>query len=167
MMRISAIVAYDENNVIGDGNQLPWNLPEDLQWFKEVTTGNTILMGSRTYDSIGRPLPNRENIVLSKSRSDVDGCKVFSDILDALLYAAIHGKELYVIGGGEIYKEALPYIDKLYITHVKGKHKGDVEFPELDLKNEWFRISRKKFETHESCIYIKKQDKKSIISLKK
>lgn len=158
-MRIALVVAYDEDNVIGINNKLPWNLPEDLKWFKSVTTNNIILMGSNTFDSIGKPLPNRDNLVLSRNRKSIEGCRVFDDLLDAMLYAAIRDKDLYIIGGEEVYKQALPLVDKLYITHVKGKHEGDSFFPELDLKKDWFRISRKRFETHESCIYLKKKEK--------
>lgn len=167
-MRISLIVAYDQNNIIGNQNQLPWHLPDDLKWFKEVTTGNTVLMGANTFESIGRPLPNRENIVLSRTKQEIEGCKVFDDLLHAMLYGAIHNRDLYIIGGEEIYKEALPYVDKLYITHVDGEHEGDRFFPEINLKQDWFRISRKRFEVHESCIYIKKKPKNTTtIDLKK
>jgi dihydrofolate reductase len=159
MSHVAIVVAYDEHRVIGtEKNDIPWNLPEDMRWFKEVTEHNVVAMGRKTFESIGRVLPNRTNIVISKTLKSVDGAVVVDNILDAALFAAIRGEDLYILGGERIYKEALVLVDKLYITHVNGTHGGDKYFPELDLKNDWFRISRKKHDTHMSCIYMKRPE---------
>lgn len=160
-MNTSLIVAYDENNVIGYNNELPWFIPEDLKWFKEVTLDSTVCMGLNTWLSLPekvRPLPGRENIVISSSTTiDIDGVKQFNNHIDALLYCQLHDKDVYIMGGERMYAECLPYINKLYITHVKGKHDGDTYFPKINLKKDWYRISRTRYETHESCIYIRRR----------
>jgi dihydrofolate reductase len=128
------IVAMDVNRAIGKNGALPWVLKDDLKRFKELTTGNTIVMGRKTYESIGRPLPNRTNIVISRDKSlQIEGCHVVSSVKEAMLI----DMDPFVIGGEEIYKMFLPLVDKIYLTTVHTRIKdADSFFPELDL-DEW------------------------------
>lgn len=138
MSKIVFVVAYSENHVIGEGNQLPWHLPNDFKHFKDLTLNHTVLMGRKTYESIGRPLPNREMIVLTRNSDfNSDYAKVIHS-LDELFPLQ---KDLYVIGGGEIFKMMLPDADIIYATEVKTHIKGDAIFPELS-PAEWHEVSR-------------------------
>jgi len=130
-MRVSFVVAAAENNVIGNGNQLPWRLPDDLKRFKALTLGKPILMGRKTYESIGKPLPGRTNIVLSR-RSDLElpGCVVVASI-DAAIAAAGAVEELAVIGGAEVYAQAMPFADVVHLTRVHARVEGDAVLPPL------------------------------------
>ncbi len=135
-MTISIIVAVAENNAIGYDNHLLWHISEDLKRFKNLTTGHHIIMGRKTYESVGKPLPGRINIVISKQENyTVDGCLVAKSIEDALLIAK-DDSEVFIIGGGEIYKQALSITDKIYLTRVHAGFAGDTFFPELNL-SEW------------------------------
>ena len=141
---LELIVAFDENNLIGKDNSLPWHIPEDLKHFKTLTTGNRIIMGRKTFESIGKPLPNRENIVLSKNGFIYEGIKVYSKV-EELLKTLNDEKKNYIIGGAGIYKELLPLVDILHISHVKGAYEGDVYFPKLNL-TEWIIVEKIDFE---------------------
>lgn len=138
-MRLALIWAMSENRVIGRNNKLPWHLPNDLKYFKQVTTGKPVIMGRKTYDSIGKPLPNRVNIVITRDEAyQAEGVKVVHSLEAALELAEaeclVHGvEEAMVIGGAEIYKQALPQAERLYITFVHAHVEGDAEFPEFDL----------------------------------
>lgn len=142
-MTISLLVAVSENNVIGVDNQLPWHLPIDLKYFKETTSGHTILMGRKTYDSIGRPLPNRRNLVITHNPSfSAEGVTVFHSIQEAL-DTCMEEDEVFIIGGGMIYKESLSLANKLYITRVHTHiAQGTAFFPEID-PEQWQLISEK------------------------
>jgi dihydrofolate reductase len=132
-----------ENWVIGDHNQLPWHLPADLKHFKTLTTGHPIVMGRKTYESIGRPLPNRTNIIMTRKQGlHFPGCQVVNS-LEAAIQCAVaeRSEEIFIIGGAEIYKQCLPYTRRIYLTLVHGVVKGDTFFPELNL-NEWEEIER-------------------------
>lgn len=135
---LSIIVAVAKNNVIGKDNNLIWHLPEDLKRFKSITTGKKIIMGRKTFDSLGRILPNRYHIVISNNKElnmDNDNVKVIKDI--SLLDEYIKSKEeCFVIGGETIYRLLMPVCDKMYITYINQKFDGDVFFPEINL-NEW------------------------------
>jgi dihydrofolate reductase len=136
-MKIAIIVAVAEKNVIGGENKLLWHLPADLKHFKELTTGHCIIMGRKTYESIGRPLPNRTNIVISRNADlKIEGCLVFSSLEEAIEAAEkIETKDkIWIIGGGEIYKQAMNLADELYMTEVLIKVKGDTVFPKVDNK---------------------------------
>lgn len=123
-----AVAAMAENRVIGLQGRLPWDLPEDLRWFKELTMGGTLLMGRVTFDSIGRALPGRKTVVLSrKGEVKVDGVEVIRD-LSGLRKLQTPG-EIFVVGGSEIYRICLPYCRDLYLTEVKGEFAGDRKFP--------------------------------------
>jgi dihydrofolate reductase len=130
---ISFIVAMDENRVIGKDNQLPWHLPEDLKFFKRVTMGHPIGMGRKTHESIGRILPGRENIIITRQPDyQSEGCTVIHSVGDLVEYARKQNEEIFIIGGAEIFKETFEYADRLYITHIHDKFPGDTFFPEFD-----------------------------------
>ncbi|WP_373323194.1 dihydrofolate reductase [Alkalihalobacterium chitinilyticum] len=143
-MLISFLVAMDNNRVIGKDNDLPWSLPADLAYFKKVTMGHPIVMGRKTYESIGRPLPGRENIILTRNREySVDGCTVLHSLADVKQVVDANDKETFIIGGAEIFKEAFPIADKLYITHIDEEFDGDTYFPAFS-DHEWKEVSREK-----------------------
>jgi dihydrofolate reductase len=133
-LKVSLIVAAGENNVIGQQGDLPWRLPEDLKRFRSLTTGHHILMGRRTWDSIGRPLPERTSLVLSRSKSlQLPGAHVLPSLHEALGAAAQAGEsEAFVIGGASLFAEALPLADRIYLTRVHAAPEGDVFLPPID-----------------------------------
>lgn len=137
----SIIVAYDKNRAIGAANDLLWrrDLPADLQHFKQATTGHAIIMGRKTYESLGRPLPNRQNIVISRGMEPVEGFSVVRDLDEA--YAVATSNDIYIIGGGQIYQLALGTVDRLLVTEVDGAFDAEVFFPEVDM-NMWQEVSR-------------------------
>jgi dihydrofolate reductase len=140
-MRISAIVAMSQNRAIGKNNQLPWHLPADLKHFKQVTMGRPILMGRKTYESIGRPLPGRYNIVITRDANfQAPGCLVTTSI-DTALAAVAESDEIFIIGGALLYQQMMPRIHRLYLTVIQQEVEGDAFFPELDL-NQWYEIER-------------------------
>lgn len=118
--------------VIGVGGRLPWHLGEDLQLFKRLTMGATLIMGRKTHASIGRPLPGRTNIVLSRTSPGLPGVQVCESFRDALSAAAQLGRPVFVIGGAELYRQALPMAVQLHVSWVKQEHAGDVHFPAFD-----------------------------------
>ena len=129
-MRISLIVAASANGVIGRDGDLPWHLPDDFAYFKRVTTGKPIVMGRRTWESLGRALPGRQNIVVTRQHGYLaDGADVCGSI-DAALQLAGDADEVMVIGGGELYRQVLPRADRIYLTHVDCRIDGDTFFPE-------------------------------------
>jgi dihydrofolate reductase len=129
---ISLIVAMDRNRLIGRGNALPWHLPADLAHFKSITMGKPIVMGRKTYESIGRPLPGRHNIVVSRNPDfSAPGCTVVASV-DAALAAAGRVPEIMVIGGAQLYAEMLPRAQRIYLTRVEAAFEGDAWFPALD-----------------------------------
>ena len=127
---IKAIVAMAENCVIGQGGTIPWHLPEDFKFFKATTMGHAILMGRKTYESIGKPLPGRENIVLSRTMPETSGVIVIRSLDD--LKEPTDGKDLFVIGGEEIYRLLLPKVQELYVTKVPRTIEGDTRFPNFE-----------------------------------
>lgn len=145
---ISLIVAVARNGVIGVKGELPWHLPQDLAHFKRATLGKPIIMGRKTHESIGRALPQRENIVVTRNPSLVaPGCRV-AESLDAALAQCAAEQEKVVIGGAALYAEALPRAKVLYLTRVHVDLVGDAFFPELDL-SQWREITRREFEPDE------------------
>lgn len=133
-MIVSLLLAASENNVIGKDNQLPWHLPDDLKYFKNLTWGLPILMGRKTFDSIGKPLPGRKSIVITRDRDwHHDGVEVVHSIEEAIKKAKELGaKEIFVIGGAEIFKSSLPFANRIYLTRIHYVFEGDVFFPEVD-----------------------------------
>jgi dihydrofolate reductase len=142
-MRVSIIVAVAENGVIGRGGALPWHLPDDLKRFKQLTMGHAIVMGRKTWESIGRPLPGRKMIVVTRQADyRPHGVHVAASLDDALHTARAAGDdEAFVIGGAEIYRHALPLADRLYFTRVHAAVEGDTQFPNWDDGN-WRLVSR-------------------------
>ena len=141
-MIISLIVAMDENRVIGYQNKLPWNLPSELKYFRETTKAKPVIMGRKTHDSIGRPMPERLNIIMTRDKDyKANGCIVVNSREDALK-AAEGNNEIMVIGGAEIYKLFFPIANRLYVTKVHGSFKGDAYFPEFN-ENEWVKVKEK------------------------
>ncbi|AKP47495.1 dihydrofolate reductase [Bacillus smithii] len=139
---ISLIVAMDENGVIGNENRLPWRLPEDLKFFKRTTMGHVIVMGRKTFESIGKPLPGRKNVVLTKNRSfRADNCTIVHSPEEVLAMNDQYG-EIFIIGGAEIFRIFLPHAKRMYITKIHHHIAGDTYFPEVNW-SEW-RIEEKK-----------------------
>lgn len=135
---ISLIAAMSKNRVIGNDNSLIWKLPADMKRFKEITTGKSVIMGRKTYESIGRPLPNRRNIIITRNESySVDGCEVVSSLEKAI---EICNSDAIIIGGGEIYSQSLPIADRIHLTIIHENFEGDTYFPELG--EEWAKVSR-------------------------
>ncbi|OZI11747.1 dihydrofolate reductase [Bacillaceae bacterium SAS-127] len=138
---ISFIWAMDQNGVIGKNNQLPWRLPEDLKFFKETTMGHPIVMGRKTFESIGKPLPGRENVILTRDlQYQAEDCTVVYSV-DELVEKAEKEKQLFITGGAEIFRLMLPFADRLYVTVIEESFDGDTYFPkELDW-DEWEMVS--------------------------
>lgn len=132
-MILSAIVAVARNGVIGKDNTLPWRLPADLQFFKKTTSGHHIILGRKNYEDIRRPLPNRVNLVLSRQEGyQAPGCVVLPSLEQAIQFAEDAGEtECFVIGGAEIYRQAMPLLQRLYITTIEEDFEGDVVLPDL------------------------------------
>jgi dihydrofolate reductase len=139
-MTISIIAAMGKNRELGFDNKLPWNLPDDLKNFRDVTRGHAVVMGRKTHEAIGRVLPDRKNIIITRDPKYVaEGCVVVYSIEDAI--AAAQGEDtLFIIGGGEIYNLALPYAQKMILTFVDAEPKADTYFPEFN-ENEWHVVS--------------------------
>lgn len=132
---ISIIVAVAENGVIGDKNALLWHISEDLKHFKAVTTGHPVVMGRKTFESLGRPLPGRTNVVVTRQEMAIPDCEVVHSLAGALALFP-DGEEVFVIGGAQIYAQALPLADRLYLTRVGHAYEGDTRFPAWD-EAEW------------------------------
>ena len=159
MTRVSLIVAMGTSRVIGNEGEIPWNLPADLAYFKKITMGQPIVMGRKTYESIGRPLPGRRNIVLSRTQSLIPGVELFSSVKEVI--EAFSEEEIFIIGGGQIYETFLSCVETIYLTEVAGDFQGDAFFPELDLK-EWEEISRRdrfadEKNQHDCCFRVLKR----------
>ena len=129
---ISLIVAHDKNRVIGNDNKMPWHLPDDLQYFKEMTMGKPMIMGRKTFESIGRALPGRRNIVISRNKAyEAEGIELASTVEEALRLAG-NVPEVMVIGGEQIFKTCLPMAERLYVTQINHAFEGDTYFPNYD-----------------------------------
>jgi dihydrofolate reductase len=142
--KISFVVAMDRNHLIGDGDNLPWHLPDEMHRFKEITMGHAVLMGRKTYESIPekfRPLTGRTNIVLTSQKNyEAPGCLVVHELEEALT-AVSPDEELMVIGGARVFDELMPHVDRLYLTEIDGEYVGDVYFPEFN-RDEWREVDR-------------------------
>lgn len=141
MALIALVAALARNRVIGAGNRLPWRLPEDLARFKRLTLGAPVIMGRKTHESIGRPLPGRRNIVVTRARNAAwEGCRVARSLDEAFALAA-DAPVAFVIGGAELYAQALPRADRLYFTLIDADYAGDTRFPEFDAAA-WREVAR-------------------------
>ncbi|MFT4303372.1 MAG: dihydrofolate reductase [Candidatus Woesearchaeota archaeon] len=154
---LALIVAIGPNGVIGNNNKLPWDIPEDLKLFKETTKNNSIIMGMKTFESIGKPLPYRNNIVLTSKKISIPGVIICNNIEDAIKKAKEFGKDIFCIGGTSIYKQFIPLVDKLYISWIKKEYEGDIYFPELNLKD-WEIEYQKSYDDFNFIIYTRKND---------
>jgi dihydrofolate reductase len=133
--RICLIAALAANRIIGRDNALPWHLPADLQRFKRLTMGRPVLMGRKTFESIGKPLPGRRNLVITRDRNyTAPGCEVVHS-LDAAIAACADAQEIFVIGGAQLYREALPRAQVLEFTEIHAEFRGDAQFPEFAMKD--------------------------------
>jgi len=145
---LTLIVAHDQNRLIGGGNSLLWHLPEDLKRFKALTSGHPILMGRKTFESIGRPLPNRSNIVITRNEDwSQEGVFTASSLEEAIGMASMMDSHIFLIGGGELYAQGLPHADVLEITEVHGTYEGDTWFPEY--RNDFTEVGR---ESHPATV---------------
>lgn len=164
-MKLSLVAAYDEKNGVGINNTLPWHFSEDLKRFKALTNHKTIIMGRNTFESLGRLLPNRKHIILSKNQqwarevlNKYQEVIVFSDINELMLFLDKNYKqddEVFVIGGTSIWEFMFPFLDKLYITHVKGVYEVDTYFPAWN-KDEWQQTYTEKFDNFSFVDYERK-----------
>ena len=151
-MKVSLVVAASTNNVIGRDRGLPWHLPDDLRHFKRLTVGKPVVMGRRTYESIGRPLPDRQNIVMTRDADYVaEGCDVVTSV-DEALDAARGAEEVMVIGGGQVYRDFLPRADRIYLTRVQAEVEGDTYFFDID-RTRWRLVSSEHHDADEKHAY--------------
>ena len=160
--RIVTIVAVSKDFIIGDGNQMLWHLPNDLKRLKSITLGNPLIMGRKTFESIGRPLPNRTNFVISNTIKSIDGASVYTNMQDAVDNVP-NGEEVVIIGGGYLFRESVDYFNKLVLTVVDCEIDGDVFYPEIDL-TDWSlesTIDYKKDEENEYDFSVKTYIKNS------
>jgi dihydrofolate reductase len=135
-MILSLIAAVSKNNIIGNDNKLIWHLPADLAHFKKITSGHSIIMGRKTYESIGRPLPNRRNIIVTRQEFfSVEGCEIMGSLQEAV-DSCLNEEEVFIIGGGDIFTQVLHAADKIYLTRIYKDFEGDAKFPELNF-SEW------------------------------
>lgn len=152
-MQIVLIVAMSRNRVIGRDGQLPWRLPADLRRFQQLTMGQTLLMGRKTFESIGRPLPGRKTIVLSRNPEySAEGCLVVTDLQRGI--AAARTDELFICGGGELYRQVLPLVEKVYLTEVLRAVAGDTYFPELPAGQFQINSSEELLDAGERCRFM-------------
>lgn len=153
-MIISLIVAVSQNNVIGKENRLPWHLPEDLKYFKNTTWAMPIVMGRKTWESLGKPLPGRTNIVISRNNGfKADGARVVSSLSEAEKIAReLDAREIFIIGGAEIFNMALPIANRLYLTRIHHDFEGDVFFPPVE-ESKWTLAFRRDCKPDEKNIY--------------
>lgn len=161
---ISLLVAMDQNRLIGRNNQLPWHLPEDLRYFKKTTMGHTIIMGRKTFESIGKPLPGRENMVMSRNRNfQPEGCVVIHSWEPVMERNSRNpDQEIFVIGGQRLFEQAIAFADRMYITEIDEQFEGDTFFPAFD-PSEWQLISKTKGKKDDQnpydysfCVYERK-----------
>ncbi len=140
-MTLSHIVAVSENDVIGNNNTLPWDIPEDMKFFRDKTKGRALIMGRKTFESVGHPLPNRLNVVVSKSgfKFDAPNVAVQPDLQSAVEYCkgktSKYGDEIFIIGGGEIFKQSMSMVNVIYLTRIHKQFPGDIFYPKVSLKD--------------------------------
>ena len=144
---ITIVVAIASNYAIGKNNQLLWHLPKDLRHFKDTTAGGTVIMGRKTFDSVGKPLPKRRNIVITRQHIEIEGCEVVASIEEAIALCKTED-EVFIVGGAEIYRQAMRLVNRIYLTIVHHSFDADTFFPEIDYKD-WKETAREDHETDE------------------
>lgn len=154
MKELYLIAAMTEKRVIGSDGKIPWHIPQELQLFKKLTTGNIIVMGRKTYESIGRPLPDRVNIVISSG--DIEEVTTCRTILEAVRIGEMSDKKLFFIGGADIYNLTVNIVSHMYISWIKGKYKGDTYFPEIDFL-QWREAEKTYFDDFAMVHYTRPQ----------
>lgn len=137
---VSIIVAIAANGVIGDKNSLLWHIKEDMRFFRQKTTSHPVIMGRKTYDSLGRPLPNRTNVVISRTLNHIEGCTVVHSLEEAIALFPSE-EEIFIIGGAQIYAQALDVADRMYITRIEHSYEGDTSFPEWN-RAQWRLVEK-------------------------
>ncbi|MBR2013910.1 MAG: dihydrofolate reductase [Alistipes sp.] len=137
---VSIIVAIAANGVIGDKNSLLWHIKEDMRFFRQKTTSHPVIMGRKTYDSLGRPLPNRTNVVISRTLNHIEGCRVVHSLEEAIALFRSE-EEIFIIGGAQIYAQALDVADRMYITRIEHSYEGDTSFPEWN-RAQWQLVEK-------------------------
>ena len=143
MQPLNLMVAYDRNRLIGAAGGLPWRYPEDLKHFKATTMGHAIIHGRRSFEDFGKPLPGRRNIIVTRqSDYQAEGCEVVNDLTAAIALARDTDPEPFVLGGAEIYRQAMPLVTRMYLTEIDAAHEGDTWFPEVD-ESEWAETERR------------------------
>ncbi len=152
---INIIVAMAKNRVIGKNNKVPWNIPDELLHFKKLTTGNTVIMGRKTFESIGKPLLHRNNIVISTSLPPTKGIDVCASIDEGIMKAKMYGKDIFIIGGAQIYEQTISLAGKMFISYVKKEYDGDAFFPEFD-ENDWHIEKKEDHSEYEMVVYARK-----------
>ena len=146
-MTVTIVVAISENHVIGKDNKLLWYLPNDLKHFKDITTGHTVIMGRKTYESVGKPLPKRRNIIITRQDITIEGCEVVSSI-EAAVALCKDEEEVFIVGGAEIYKQSMHLTNRIYLTIVHKEFDGDSFFPEI-AKSEWHEVHHEDYQPDE------------------
>jgi len=141
-----------KDRVIGKPGALPWRIPEDLKRFKNLTTGKTVIMGLNTYRTINRPLPKRNNIILSYEPMEIEGADVCTSIEEARAKAESYGKDIFVMGGAQVYEQMLPLVEKLHVSWVKKDYEGEIKFPEFKLED-WQETEREEFSEFTAVTY--------------
>ena len=140
--RLSIIAAVAANGVIGNANALPWHLPEDLKRFRALTLGHPVIMGRKTHESIGRPLPGRRNIIVTRNQDyRTLGCETANSLQDAIAACGTNDEEVFVIGGAQIYRDSMRLAQRIYLTEIRRNYEGDAEFPSIDC-TEWRETER-------------------------
>ena len=154
---IALVVAYDRNKAIGKDGKMPWNIPGELKRYRELTTGNAIVMGRRTYEAVGYPLPDRLNIVITSTIDHIDGCLVAGSLEEAIALAGEN--DVYISGGAGVYKEALDMVDVMYITEIDAVYDADTFFPDFDetLFEKTIEETYHEEETYTYVTYTRKQ----------
>ncbi|RYY34947.1 MAG: dihydrofolate reductase [Sphingobacteriaceae bacterium] len=150
-MTISIIVAIAQNYAIGKNNQLLWHMPHDLKHFKETTSGQTVIMGRKTFDSVGKPLPRRRNIVITRQEIAIEGCEVVQSINDAIDLCKDE-EEVFIVGGAEIYRQSMDITNRIYLTIIHHDFEADTFFPEIDYA-EWKETAREDYKADEKNPY--------------
>ena len=146
-MYITIVVAIASNYAIGKNNQLLWHLPKHLKHFKDITAGGTVIMGRKTFDSVGKPLPKRRNIIITRQTIEIEGCEVVNS-LEAAIALCKDEQEVFIVGGAEIYRQAMHVTNKIYLTIVHHSFDADTFFPEIDYKD-WKETEREDYQTDE------------------
>lgn len=155
-MSITIIAALDENRIVGNKNKMPWHISEDFKHFKRTTLNHPVIMGRKTYESVGgKPLPGRPHVIVSRTMPESDQIDVTRSLEEAINQAQTYNKNIFICGGVEIYKQSIPLSDHMILSHIEGTHEGDAYFPEFD-ENEW-HITKKDVRDGFTIVYYERK----------